>query len=405
MTWRRKPLAEVAMLSLGKMLDERKNRGELLPYLANVNVRWGEFSLDGLREMRFESGELERCGLRYGDIVMCEGGEPGRCAVWKEQEPQMLIQKALHRIRPLEMMDAQFLFYALTHLGKSGALRPLFTGATIKHLPREKLELVQVPQPPLSEQRRLADVLSAYDDLIANNQRRITLLEEAARHLYREWFVRLRFPGAEHIRIVDGVPEGWERSTLGTTLSTLEDGDWIESKDQGGDDFRLLQVSNVGVNDFVETGNYRFIDHETFRRLHCREVREGQLLISRMPDPIGRAWLVREMPWRMVTAVDVAIAEPDTEKVEPLYLVQALNAPEHFAHCAQRAIGATRARIPRRVLAEVPLVVPSRRVQQLYVEHVAPMASQREVLERMNSKLRTARDLLLPRLMSGQLAV
>jgi type I restriction enzyme, S subunit len=278
-------------------------------------------------------------------------------------------------------------------------------GTTMLNLSAKIVSKLPIRYPHRNEQRAIVHVLKSYDDLVANNQRRVTLLEEAARQLYREWFVRLRFPGAEHTRIVDGVPEGWERTTLGTMLSSLEDGDWVESKDQGGEDFRLLQVSNIGVNDFVETGNFRFIDDDTFRRLNCREVLPGQLLISRMPEPIGRAWLVREMPWRMVTAVDVAIAEPDTSKVEPLYLVQALNAPEHFAHCAQRAIGATRARIPRRILAEVPLVLPSIRLQQLYAEHVAPMASQRAVLERMNTKLRIARDLLLPRLMSGQLTV
>lgn len=83
MNWSTRPLSEIADFTLGKMLDKAKNRGEPLPYLANVNVRWGEFDLDNLREMRFESHELERYSLKSGDIVMCEGGEPGRCALWK----------------------------------------------------------------------------------------------------------------------------------------------------------------------------------------------------------------------------------------------------------------------------------------------------------------------------------
>jgi type I restriction enzyme S subunit len=96
MNWPTYKLGTVADFCLGKMLDQKKNRGELLPYLANINVRWGEFDLTDLREMRFEQHELERYGLRYGDIVMCEGGEPGRCAIWKEQRSAMMIQKALH---------------------------------------------------------------------------------------------------------------------------------------------------------------------------------------------------------------------------------------------------------------------------------------------------------------------
>ena len=100
MKWMRKALEDVADFCLGKMLDQKKNKGDLRPYLANVNVRWGEFAADNLREMRFEQHELERFGLKYGDIVMCEGGEPGRCAIWKNQIPGMMIQKAIHRIRP-----------------------------------------------------------------------------------------------------------------------------------------------------------------------------------------------------------------------------------------------------------------------------------------------------------------
>ena len=81
--WRVARLADVADFRLGKMLDAEKNRGYPRPYLANVNVRWGRFDLDDLREMRFEEHEIEKHGLRHGDIVMCEGGEPGRCALWK----------------------------------------------------------------------------------------------------------------------------------------------------------------------------------------------------------------------------------------------------------------------------------------------------------------------------------
>ena len=89
--WQRKTLRDIADLRLGKMLDAKKNKGYLMPYLANLNVRWGTFDLQNLREMRFETDELETYGLKYGDIVMCEGGEPGRCAVWTDQVPNMKV--------------------------------------------------------------------------------------------------------------------------------------------------------------------------------------------------------------------------------------------------------------------------------------------------------------------------
>jgi len=147
-SWTRKSLSEVAHFRLGKMLDQNKNKGDMMPYLANINVRWGEFDLSDLREMRFEHDELEAFGLKYGDIVMCEGGEPGRCPIWKEQIPGMMIQKAIHRIRACDNIHHVYLYYSLRHQGQSGHLATLFTGATIKHLPREKLEKVTVVVPP-----------------------------------------------------------------------------------------------------------------------------------------------------------------------------------------------------------------------------------------------------------------
>jgi type I restriction enzyme, S subunit len=142
--WRTALLEEVAEFRLGKMLDEKKNKGEARPYLANVNVRWGQIELSELREMRFEEHELDTFGLKYGDIIMCEGGEPGRCAIWKDQMPGMMIQKAIHRIRSRSNINFVYLYHCLRHLGQSGQLATLFTGATIRHLPREKLAKVSI---------------------------------------------------------------------------------------------------------------------------------------------------------------------------------------------------------------------------------------------------------------------
>jgi type I restriction enzyme S subunit len=167
-------LSEVADVRLGKMLDEKKNRGELRPYLANVNVRWGRFEFDSLREMRFEPHEVKKYGVMPGDIVMCEGGEPGRCAIWKDQVPGMMLQKALHRIRAHEGLDPQFLYHCLSFMAKSGQLAGLFTGATIKHLPREKLITVAVLVPP----KRL---VQGFVEQVAPMEAQIGTLEAASR--------------------------------------------------------------------------------------------------------------------------------------------------------------------------------------------------------------------------------
>ena len=214
MKWEKVKLGNVTDSCLGKMLDQNKNKGDYQPYLANVNVRWGEFDLEDLPLMKFEESEQERYELKYGDLVICEGGEPGRCAIWKEQIPNMKIQKALHRVRVHDCLDYRYLFYWFLLAGKTGELDQYFTGATIKHMPGQKLKEVVIDKPPLEIQHRIADILSAYDDLIENNQKQIKLLEEAAQRLYKEWFVDLRFPGHENTKIVDGVPEEWRKFPL-----------------------------------------------------------------------------------------------------------------------------------------------------------------------------------------------
>ncbi|MBY8821049.1 restriction endonuclease subunit S [Sphingomonas colocasiae] len=174
--WETVRLGQIADLTLGKMLDKKKNRGELRPYLANINVRWGAFDMTDLRHMRFEERELERYGLRCGDIVMCEGGEPGRCALWINEGSDMMIQKALHRIRPQEGVDCHYLYYALVNGVRSGAYDEYMTGSGIKHLPRNQLAKIEVSLPPFDEQQRIADALRMVEQAAAT---KLDALEQA----------------------------------------------------------------------------------------------------------------------------------------------------------------------------------------------------------------------------------
>ena len=201
------------------------------------------------------------------------------------------------------------------------------------------------------------------------------------------------------------LPKGWRAAIFADACSSLEDGDWIESKDQGGDDYRLLQISNIGVNEFVETGNYRYITEETYHRLNCRQLLPGHSLIARMPKPIGRAWLVTEMPWKMITAVDGAIAIANPETSDPYFLTYFLNSPGNLALCERRAVGATRPRITRRDVASLPLTLPPPFLQKVFRDAVEPLNKQRQLLQRQNERLAQARDLLLPRLMDGEIEV
>ena len=152
-TWIR--FAGVGEQRLGKMLDAQKNKGESKSYLRNTNVQWMRFELDDVKEMRVEEREEEELRLKHGDLLICEGGEPGRCAIWRDDVPEMYFQKALHRVRPCDAILSEFLALNLQIDCRNEVLAGYFTGATIKHLTGRSLSAYPIPIPPLAEQRRI----------------------------------------------------------------------------------------------------------------------------------------------------------------------------------------------------------------------------------------------------------
>ncbi len=162
--WAMVCINQIADHRLGKMLDKGKNRGDLVPYLRNTNVQWSRFNLDDIKEMRFHKDEIAEYEVHIGDLLICEGGEPGRCAVWTDSTRAMFFQKAIHRVRPLGGICPFFLALRLQIDAISGRLDEQFTGATIKHFTGQELARYSFPLPPLAEQKR---IVATVDPLMA----------------------------------------------------------------------------------------------------------------------------------------------------------------------------------------------------------------------------------------------
>ena len=165
--WEWVRLGQIADNRLGKMLDKVKNTGQRYPYLRNTNVQWRQIDLDDIKEISLESSELDEFRLIPGDLLVCEGGYPGRCAIWNEPEREMYFQKALHRVRPRVGIPSELIAICLESDSKAGNLDKHFTGATIKHFVGQALERYLVPLPPLPEQHRIVTRVTELRQLCA----------------------------------------------------------------------------------------------------------------------------------------------------------------------------------------------------------------------------------------------
>ncbi|WGJ91412.1 restriction endonuclease subunit S [Achromobacter mucicolens] len=296
---------------LGKMLDAKKNKGAYQPYLGNSNVRWGAFDLTNLAEMKFEANEEARYSLEPGDLVVCEGGEPGRCAIWTGKKG-MKIQKALHRIRPKKTLNNYYLFYWFVYSSKLGLLEPYFTGTTIKHLTGKAISALELRLPPISTQVAVVAVLKLLDDRITLLHETNKVLESIAQTIFKSWFVDFdpvrakmegrqpegmdeetaaSFPDSFEESELGLIPKGWKVTELKNICQTTIGGAW--GKDTKEDEQLVPVVSLRGV-DLENLRNFGYAQAAPIRwfkpnALEKRRLSENEVLIaSSGAGPCGR---------------------------------------------------------------------------------------------------------------------
>lgn len=196
------------------------------PVVMPKDIVNGTISEEGIARVSEEHVlRLSRHKVRTGDILFSRRGDVGRCAYISPKEQGWLCGTGCLRVTvDAKVADSKFIFYYLQQASAIDWIEKHAIGATMLNLNTGILATVPIMLPSLPTQRRIASILSAYDDLIENNRRQIKLLEEAAQRLYREWFVELRFPGHEGVKVVDGVPEGWTVTTASEVTNVLRRG-------------------------------------------------------------------------------------------------------------------------------------------------------------------------------------
>lgn len=389
-TWKKAKLGEITDSSLGKMLDKEKNKGQLQPYLANWNVRWGYFDLDNLSLMKFEDSEDEKYGLNYGDIIICEGGEPGRCAIWKNQIPKMKIQKALHRVRCHKNIDNFFLFYQLLILGKNKIFDQFTTGSTIKHIPAEQLKKVPIVYPPLPTQQKIASILSAYDNLIQNYKKQIEALQTAASELYKEWFVRFRFPGWQNAKFENGIPEGWKQLKLSDIANVIM-GQSPESCFYNDEKKGLPFHQGAG-----SYGDFYLVD-DIYSTQGLRIAEPGSIIFS-VRAPVGKMNITLN---KIILGRGVAAINSKTGKNGFLYWLL----KNKFSKEDMIGNGSVFASVTKDELLKQKFLIPPENIIDSFDQVSSNIEKRMRTMYKQITNLTQQRDLLLPRLMSGKLEV
>ena len=336
---------------------------------------------------RFYTGEIpEDYVLNEGDLIvaMTEQGPGllGSSALIPESEKYLHNQR-LGLIQEIdnEVLDKYFLYYLFNTRPVRGQISGSATGTKVRHTAPERIYQVKITVPTdVNQQRRIASVLSAYDDLIENNRRRIQLLEQAARLLYKEWFVHLRFPGHEHVKIKDGVPEGWDMKTLGDLVEVTKGRNITKNSAKDG---------SVPV---VAGGLSPAYYHDTANAVG------SVITISASGANAGYVNLYYEDIW----ASDCSyISSTSTDRLYYLYLLLKSKQREIFGF--QK--GAAQPHVYPKDLKRLPLLAPKNIIVNMFEESVADNFHQVKVLVEQNKLLVQARDLLLPRLMSRKVAV
>ena len=344
----------------------------------NLTKGQGKFIDDGFVFLtESKAAEFPNCVAIADDIVFTAAGSIGQVGLIPSDSrfKKYIISNKQLRIRlDKEYADPLFVYYWLSSKGMIRYLENMNNGGAVPLLNLGIIRKVPIPRPTVETQRHIASILSAYDDLIENNRRRIQLLEQAARLLYKEWFVHFRFPGHEHARIIDGIPEGWEKKPLGELLTLQRGFDLPVSKRREGS-FPIY--ASTGINGY-----------------HAEAKVKGPGVVTGRSGSLGTVMYVSGDFWPLNTTLWIK----EFKLVGPHYANHLLANMQ----LEQYNGGAAVPTLNRNDVHRVEVLSPPTLLLRVFEEQSSEIVKQIDTLTSMNLKLAEARDLLLPKLMNGE---
>lgn len=368
------------------------------PSIRTPNVGRGRLLLDGVNRVSEDTYRIwtQRAVPQPDDLILAREAPAGNVAIIKNGQVVCLGQRTVH-IRPdRNQVDPDFLCYFILAPQQQGLLLAGETGATAGHVNMHDIRRLPLHGlPDLTVQRHIGKLLASYDDLIENNTRRIVLLEQAARALYEEWFVRLRFPGREHTRVTNGVPAGWEKKSFGDLCAEVREqvspADFEPDTPYIGLEHmprRSITLSEWGKAEDVTSTKHRY--------------RAGEILFGKIRSYFHKVGVAFNDG---VTSSDAIVIRPAADELHSLVLMTVSS--DHFVKTASQTAreGSKMPRADWKVMQQYPVAFPPKGILAAFNGTIEPIVKQLRVLALQGRKAHEARDLLLPRLMSGEVVV
>jgi len=395
MKWPIYTISDICKVSGGKRLPKGHqfiDSKTKHPYIRITDMSFDSLSTDGLLYItEYTYKHISRYTISKDDIYISIAGTIGYVGKIPEFiDGANLTENCAKLSEFLDEIDRDYLLYYLRSPRGNGELLTRKGGASQPKLALERIKTVPVPVPPINIQLKIADIFSAYDDLIENNQKQIKLLEEAAMRLYKEWFVNLRFPGYETSKIVDGVPEGWDRKKLidiaDITMGQSPKSEYYNDRQQG-----------LPFHQGVTYYGHRFVTDETYSTSFTRTAEAGSILFS-VRAPVGRMNITKN---KIVIGRGLA-AINHREDLQSFLFYMLKN---RFYKDDLIGNGAIYASITKDALHSQEFIIPNDNLANEFNTTAKEIDQQISNADRQIILLQQARDKLLPRLMSGEIEV
>lgn len=404
MSWEKVKLGEISFCiqpgPFGSQLHNSDYADEGTPIIMPKDMGDGHIRHTGLIRVPEEHvARLQRHQVCAGNLMVARKGDVRKCVYITENENGWLTGSDCLKVALNEnVCFPKYIYYQLRSPYIGRWLEQISIGATMPSINTGLLSGIEMYLPSLEIQRRIADILSAYDDLIENNRKQIKLLEEAAQRLYKEWFVDLRFPGHEHTKIVDGVPEGWEKTTVSNISSILRRGISPKYNDQA----ELMVINQKCIRQTVVT----FDEARRQEKLFPEEMNlqdSDTVICSTGAGTLGRVG-------------QIFGNYPQTTFDSHVTLVRAKSGFGkqylfHFLKCCQSYLmgmgkGSTnQLELSRRTIQDLEILIPLEEIGQMFESLVQSIHDKISAVNAEIDRLQSARDRLLPKLMSGEVEV